>query len=311
MRAGSRHAVSFIFAALFFCALVQPARAAADMKAEMQWFVHLVMVNNGKTFCVPPAVTLKDMVAAFAKFSRSHPEFHDSLSDQQVIGGLAESYPCKAIVADPLKMGADQVDAVPKGEFATIDTRATNAIMQMLHGTSANENNALVDQIVKNSGSYMPPVLFALADLFYRQGDFDDAIFWFNAARLRAAYDAALNTDATAAAAISTLAQQLPRELIKKEFDDLDKLGAIIGRVLKWDETTPYNYDHRWISLYGMRAINSRLGNKDGAAPLTVPRQNWDALAQKNRDQYRHSLDEAVEIVKKQRTSPKSNVNTP
>jgi hypothetical protein len=152
----------------------------------------------------------------------------------------------------------------------------------------------------------MPPALFSLANLFYKQGDIDKAIFWFNAARLRGNFDADLCTDISARSAIPAMVQQIPIDLRKKQFDDIPKLKSIIDRVLKWDEETPYNYDHRWISLHGMNAINNSLGNGAQTGSLTVPRENWDALAKKNREQYRASLSDAIDTIQKQRINASS-----
>jgi len=44
--------------------------------------------------------------------------------------------------------------------------------------------------VEQNSGNYVLPVLMALAIVHYRQGKTEDAIFWFNAGRLRAQFDA-------------------------------------------------------------------------------------------------------------------------
>ena len=44
--------------------------------------------------------------------------------------------------------------------------------------------------VEQNSGNYVLPVLMALVIVHYRQGKTEDAIFWFNAGRLRAQFDA-------------------------------------------------------------------------------------------------------------------------
>jgi hypothetical protein len=44
--------------------------------------------------------------------------------------------------------------------------------------------------VEQNSGNYVPPVRMALVIVHYRQGKTEDAIFWFNAGRLRAQFDA-------------------------------------------------------------------------------------------------------------------------
>jgi tetratricopeptide (TPR) repeat protein len=314
MQARVRNLEPRIFTAVLLCVLGMPS-FAADANSEAQWFVNLVKTNSGKTFCAPQTTTLVELATALSKFSKAHPEFRDQLTDIQAIQGLAESYPCTVVATPGLanaplseisKSGVKNIEVVPTGQFASIDTKPTIAIMQKLRSTAGHENDALVDQIIKSPGNYMPPTLFALAELLYRQGDIDNAIFWFNAARLRGFFDASLCTDISARSAIPALVQQMPKELIKTQFDDIQKLKITIDRVLKWDEATPYNYDHRWISLHGMKAINSGLGNADQNGPLTAPSERWHDLAKQNRDQYRKSFDEAIDTIQKHRanTSP-------
>ncbi len=298
-----------ILTALFLGVLCSPS-FAADANSEAQWFVNLVKTNNGKTFCAPQTATFNELATALSKFSNAHPEFRDQLTDVQTIQGLAESYPCTVVATPALantplsetaESGVKNIAVAPTGEFASIDTKPTIAILQKLHATLAHENDALINQMVNNPGDFMPPALFGLADLLYRRGDIGDAIFWFNAARLRGSFDAALCTDISARSAIPALVQQIPRDLIKKQFDDIPQLKNIIDRVIKWDKATPYNYDHRWISLHGINAINNGLGSADQNSPLTVPRERWYDLAKQNRDQYSKSFYEAIDAVQKQR----------
>jgi tetratricopeptide (TPR) repeat protein len=172
--------------------------------------------------------------------------------------------------------------------------------MQKLYNTTGHENDDLINQIIKNSGDYIPPVLFGLANLLYKQGDTEKAIFWFNAARLRSIFDARLCTDESARSAVPALLQQMPKDLIKRQYDDPIQLKTTIDRVIKWDETTPYNYDHRWISLHGIGAISSGLTPTKPAGPLTVPRESWDTVAQKNREEYRAGINQALTALAKQ-----------
>jgi len=308
MHSSSSNSLPPIILALICCSFGRTT-IAADVNNEVSWFLNLAKANNGKTFCAPPTTTIGELGKAVSKFSNAHPELHDQLTDQQTIQALAESYPCKVQFNSELahteisKLGGKTVEVAPTGEFSSIDTKPTIAIMNKLHSTLAHENDSLVEQIKRNPGDYMPPALFALADLLYRQGDIDNAIFWFNAARVRGLFDAALCTDVSARSAIPAIVQQIPRDLIKRQFDDIPKLKNTIDRVLKWDEATPYNYDHRWISLHGMRAINSGMGNAASSAPLMVSRDSWTILAKKNRDQYRTSFDQAIDTVQKQRAT--------
>ncbi len=56
----------------------------------------------------------------------------------------------------------------------------------------------IMTDIEQNSGNYVPPVLMAFVIVHYRQGKTEDAIFWFNAGRLRAQFNAVRCTDISA-----------------------------------------------------------------------------------------------------------------
>jgi tetratricopeptide (TPR) repeat protein len=283
--------------------------AAADANSEVRWLVNLIAVNNGRVFCAPAQTRFADMWRSVQKYAQAHPELNGRINDQQTLQALADAYPCSAeataeLSNSPISSNIGKtVEVTPTGEFASIDTKPALALMQKLMGTKAHENDELVAKITGDSGSYPPPVLFALADLYYRQGDFYTALFWFNAARLRGNLDATLCTDVSARSAVPTIVQQMPADLRQKQFDNLPKLKEIVEQVFTWDQATPYNYDRRWISLHGMRAINSGLGAADSGAPLTVPREMWGELARKNRENYRRSLDSAIDMALKQKPS--------
>lgn len=280
---------------------------AGDGASEGRWFINLVVENQGKTFCAPKETTFKEYANVLVELSKTHPELHGQVTNAQAIHALGERYPCSAnSTSAPAntqlpQAGVKNVEVAPKGEFASIDTKPTIAIMQKLHATSGNENDDLIASIEKNSGNYMPPVLFALADLLYRQGNTDDAIFWFNAARLRGNIDAAICKDVSARSAIPALVQQIPRDLIKRQFDDLPKLKSLVTRVIDWDVSTPYSYDRLWINLHGMQAINSGLSNSTSTDQFSEPADKWAPIANETREQYRKSLDEAIEFVRKDR----------
>jgi len=301
----SKISAASIFIALFLCPPCPSARAA-DGKSEALWLANLIKENYGKTFCAPPATTVGEIARAFGRYADAHPEFHGKLTEAQTIQGLSEAYPCQKIspntpIAELAKKGVKNIVVQPTGEFTSIDTRSIGSTMQKLRGTVARENDTLVNQMIKHSGNYAPPEFFALADLLYRRGDIDDALFWYNVARLRGGYDAALCTDVSARSAIPALIAQMPPDLIKKQYDDIPRVRSIIERVIKWDESTPYNYDHRWISLHGVRAISSGLGTDSQHGPLIEPRDKWDQLAKLNRTQFRAAVEESIAMVQKQK----------
>ena len=295
---------SLFLAGLFFSSSAT-ARSASD---EVAWFVNLLKTNNGRAFCLPPAMTVGDAAKLLKQYSLAHPELHGQINDPQAIQAFADTYPCSAGRATPqtftpsLAGGQKQIQVRPRGEYASIDTKLAIETMRRLQGTVGNENDELISEIESNSGNYAPPVLFALASLLYKQGKSDDAIFWFNAARLRANFDAARCADVSARSAVPALVAHIPIQLRRSEFDDLAKLRTIIHRVVQWDESTPYNYDYRWINLHGLDAIQSGLGNADATnKPLSLPREEWGALAQKTRASYVSGFDTAIAAYEKQK----------
>ena len=174
--------------------------------------------------------------------------------------------------------------------------------MLRLKNSTGHENDDLVHDIEQHSGNYAPPVFFALADMLYRQGDMDDAIFWFNAGRLRASYDAARCADVSARDAVSVLVLETPVQLREAQFADTDKLKSIVQRVIAWDIVTPHRYEYRWINLHGMNAMMSGMGQSQAnALPLSEPESAWPELEKKNRDDYEAALKSAVAGMEQRR----------
>jgi hypothetical protein len=56
------------------------------------------------------------------------------------------------------------------------------AMVRRLRFDAVGDSSDLVAQITRNRGNYMPPVLFALAQRYYKREQIEEAIFWLNAA---------------------------------------------------------------------------------------------------------------------------------
>ena len=307
---GSKFVGATIFSLFLAGLLFSSSALASPASDEAAWFVNFLKTNNGQAFCLPPTMTVLDAANLLSKYSHAHPELHDQINDPQAIQAFADTYPCAAVRLAPQPFTASpagrqmQIQVHPQGEYAAIDTKQAIETIHRLQGTVGNDNDGLISDVENNSGNYAPPVLFALTSLLYKQGRSDDAIFWFNAARLRANFDAARCADVSARSAVPALVAQIPVQLRRSQFDDPAKLKDIIHRVMQWDESTPYNYDYRWINLHGMDAIRSSMGNADTTnRPLSLPREEWGVLAQKTRTDYLGSLNAAIEAYEKQ-TAP-------
>jgi hypothetical protein len=278
--------------------------AAAELDPVVQWFVSLVQKNNGKAFCASNKLKWGEVGKAYDDYVKSH-HLTGRLTDQQAVQVLARIYPCSAgpdlANTEISQSTGRQMVVVPTGEYATINMKPTITLLQKLQTTSGRENDALMAEIEQNPGNYVPPVLMALAVVRFREGRIEDALFWYNAGRLRAMYDAARCSDMSARSAVTALVYKTPKELLKAQFDDLTRLRNIVTRVVKWDEVTPQNYEYRWISLHGMGAINSGFGNTNGSSsPLTVSREKWGSLAIQTREEFRTGMEKAIEQYQKQ-----------
>lgn len=190
----------------------------------------------------------------------------------------------------------------PQGEYATVDNKPIAQTIHLLATTTGDQSDALIAQIESHSGDYAPPVLFMLSVVLYQHRFLDDATFWYNAARVRASFDAARCADVTARGAVMKLMSQVPVPLRRAQFDDTEKLHDIAQRAVKWDETTPYHYDYRWINLSGMNAVASGMGNTDVLnRPMTLPQEQWVALATRVRLEYLASMEIAIQMHNKQK----------
>ena len=94
------------------------------------------------------------------------------------------------------------------------------------------------------------------------------------------------------------ITRQMPIELRKAQFADLQKLRAIIAKVIVWDETTARNYDRRWIDFHGVAANNGGPGNgKPAVSPGTIPPEKWDELAKQVRAEYSQDLEKSIALM--------------
>jgi len=203
----------------------------------------------------------------------------------------------------PAVLCAQPQSVAPQGQYAEIDTRLANDTITVLLSGSRAEKAAVIKRIKNNSKDYAPPVFYALSRVLFEQGDKDQASFWFYAGQLRGRFDANICTDSSARQAIAVLNQNFGTPINQYMFQDLAKLENLIPKVLEWDRATRYNYDHRWINLHGMNAMLSGMNGKPppGApAALSLPKDQWEAIAEKTREEYLSGFNEAVEKMKNQ-----------
>jgi hypothetical protein len=272
---------------------VTPSFAAAAEPSPGQWFVSLIATYNQKSFCIPTTTRLVDITQAVAQYTEAH-QTSGQLTAPIAIQILAQLYPCKDSSTTAANAG------VPKtGEDAAAVGIETIDVMRTLQKTTGHENDDVLEKIRTHADAYPPPVLFGLARVLYRRGDVDEGIFWFNAGRLRGNFDAWRSTDVVSArATMVAMSREMPIELRKAQFADLQKLRGIVTKVIAWDETTPRNYDRRWIDFHGVAANKGGPGNgKPPVSPGTIAPEKWDELAKQVREEYRKDLEVSIAMM--------------
>jgi len=184
--------------------------------------------------------------------------------------------------------GAD-ISIGPIGVYKTIDVRLANDTIKALHDSKGEKRLQIIQRIFDEPENFAPPVLYFVSSVLFEQGKKDDAMFWFYAGQLRGRIDANICADKSAQAAVGELNQRFGTPINQYSFADIPKLTNTVNRVLAWEEKTPCAYDRRWINLHGMNAVTG-----DTNSPLSVPKEQWEAIRKQTRDDYRSSLYEAL-----------------
>jgi hypothetical protein len=185
----------------------------------------------------------------------------------------------------------------PKGVYREIDTKNDVRVMASLLDPGNSTKSKLIDSIIQLPNNYDPPVLYVLSNVFFTSGKYNDAIFWFYLAQLRARYDVNRCTDKTASAAQYN--QTFGPDINQYAFAHLDDLEKIIPKVIEFERSNEEKYDHRWINLTGMGAMNSALANKVDEKPLSKAQSEWPAIKKATIDDYEEGFKQALISLKK------------
>jgi hypothetical protein len=186
-----------------------------------------------------------------------------------------------------------------KGVFSEIVVDKHNEAIKTLQGKNKKQKKQIIETIIKNPNDYNPPVLYALSRELFSQGDKDEAAFWFYVAQLRARYDANLCMDNSAKQAVSVLNNEYGPDINKYAFQDIDKLEKTVNKVVDFVRTNIENYDHRWINLHGMWAVQAGLSDEPETRELSKPKDEWEAIKKKTIDDYYNGFIEYVKSQKK------------
>lgn len=201
------------------------------------------------------------------------------------------------ILAQPFA-GAETINLPPVGEYAKIDVKlAEQSIKDLTQGSPA-EKEKRIAAIKSTPEKYVPAVFYVLSNQLFSQGQKEEGAFWFYAGQLRARYDANRCADISARSGVAVLNQEYGPMINKYMFQHIDKLEALIPKVIDWDRTTPHDYDQRWLNLHGMGAIETSLGDTQKQS-LSLPEAQWEEIAEKTRKDYMEGFREAMIEAKK------------
>lgn len=141
-----------------------------------------------------------------------------------------------------------------------------------------------VDKVLATPERYSPVALYATARALFITGRKDEAARWFYSAQVRARFDATRCPDRSARQATTILTQRFGPPINRYAFQSPERLKTAVHAALAWDRATPHHYNHRWIDYHG-------IGSMD---PDTPTPDTWDAVAERVRQQYLKSLEEAL-----------------
>ena len=202
-------------------------------------------------------------------------------------------------LAFPKGAAGETITVDPTGEYAQIDARVQIETAEILSKGMPEEKDRVIERVLAKPENYAPPVFYVLSHALFAKDRKDEAAFWFYAGQLRARFDANRCADTSASGAVSALNAMYGPLINRYSFTDLDKLEKLVPRVVKWDRKTPHNYDHRWINLYGMGAMNQALGNYETKhEPLSRPIEEWEKIAEDTRTEYYRDFQDGINLAR-------------
>lgn len=185
------------------------------------------------------------------------------------------------------------------GEYAKIDVQLLNDTLNVFANGTAQQKQTVAKRIMGHADKYAPVALCAFAKYLYDAGKKDDATFWYYAGTLRSRYDAKRCTDETVGDAIAAVNNRYGSSITEYSLQYPTKLETIATKIIDWDRTTPYNYDHRWINLQGTAAAAGNNAAKSAKIqPLSVSKSTWKQLAENNRSEFFAEIHKNVENAK-------------
>lgn len=193
-----------------------------------------------------------------------------------------------------LTLGYAQTTQIkPKGIYKEIDVEKHNKVIDILGGENKDLKTKIIDSILAKPNYYNPPVIYVLSKELFLSDRKEEAKFWFYVGQLRARYDANLCLDNTAKQAVSVLNELYGPDINQYAFQNFDSLELTVNKVVAFVRTNEENYDHRWINLHGMDAVQNKK-NKE----ISEPKYKWAEIKTKTVDDYYEGFIEFVKSKK-------------
>lgn len=184
----------------------------------------------------------------------------------------------------------------PTGAYATIDTSGDIKLMRTLLKGSPEEKERSIKFVLQSPTKFSPGVLFGLSVALFERGDKDNAMFWFLLADVRARYDAQRCADDSARSGASALRTQFGEVLYPYMRQNPAELEATIPKVLAWDASHGYDYDHRWINLHGLKVLAAE-SNAKNQPELSLPKSEWTGIRNKVRSNFEEEYKNSARVL--------------
>ena len=182
-----------------------------------------------------------------------------------------------------ITMKAQKTEIIPvTGVFKEIDVEKQNKAISVLLTGDEEMKSTMRDLFFQDQNKWNPPVVYAISKVLFEQGYKDDAVMWFYIAQLRARIDANLCQDESAREAVAILNDKFGSSINEYALKDVKKLKIIVKNAIEFVQKYKPTYDHRWINLHGMWAINGIEKGKE----LSYPKEKWASIKKKTVDNY-------------------------
>lgn len=182
--------------------------------------------------------------------------------------------------------------SVSKGAAYQVNVARDTVTIRLLTEKTYAENGALIDTILKHPNDYNPKVLFVLSNVLFNADRKDDASFWFYVAQLRTRYDFNRCTDPSCGGVVADLTATYGPDIDQYAIFKADFLEKTINKVVDFVKNNNENYDQRWINLEGLAVTDN--DNKDKAAEMSKPQQDWSQIKTQTVSDYYNDLKEFI-----------------